>query len=89
MRSLLLLIPALLCAQVPRPNLLLILTDDQGFSSLSCYGGLQVTTPHLDRLASQGIPFTAAYATPQCTPTRGALLTGQQPARNGLWHVIP
>jgi arylsulfatase A-like enzyme len=90
MRSLvLLLLPSLLAAQVPRPNVLLILTDDQGVSSLSCYGGSQVTTPHLDRLAAQGIRFTAAYATPQCTPTRGALLTGQQPARNGLWHVIP
>ncbi len=90
MRPLLLLfLPALLAAQAPRPNLLLILTDDQGVSSLSCYGGRQVATPHLDRLAAQGIRFTAAYATPQCTPTRAALLTGQQPARNGLWHVIP
>ena len=86
---LLLFLPALLAAQVPKPNLLLILTDDQGVSSLSCYGGRHVSTPHLDRLAAQGIRFTAAYATPQCTPTRAALLTGQQPARNGMWHVIP
>jgi arylsulfatase A len=72
-----------------RPNVLFILTDDQGWSTLGCYGGTRVATPHLDRLAADGARFTQAYVTPQCTPTRAALLTGQHPARTRMWHVIP
>lgn len=72
----------------PRPNILLILTDDQGWPTLECYGGDKVATPHLDRLAKQGARFTDAYVTSQCTPTRATLLTGQYTARHGLWHVI-
>lgn len=71
------------------PNILFILTDDQGWPTLGCYGGKLVPTPHLDRLASDGARFTDAYVLPQCTPTRAALLTGQHSARNGMWHVIP
>jgi uncharacterized sulfatase len=71
------------------PNILFILTDDQGWPTLGCYGSRQVPTPHLDQLAQQGQRYAAAYVTPQCTPTRGALLTGQHPARSRLWHVIP
>jgi uncharacterized sulfatase len=71
-----------------RPNILFILTDDQGWNSLSCYGGQQVATPHLDRLAREGARFTDAYVMSQCTPTRAALLTGQHTARYGMWHVI-
>lgn len=70
------------------PNILFILTDDQGWPTLGCYGSKQVPTPHLDRLASQGMKFTSAYATPQCTPTRAALMTGQHAARTRMWHVI-
>ena len=72
-----------------RPNILFILTDDQGWPTLGCYGGRLVPTPHLDRLASEGMRFTDAYVMPQCTPTRAALLTGQHTARNRMWHVIP
>jgi len=71
------------------PNILFVLTDDQGSSSISCYGGTHVATPHLDSLARDGVQFTAAYVMPQCTPTRAALLSGQHTARNGMWHVIP
>jgi len=71
-----------------RPNLLVILTDDQGWPTLGCYGSEKVPTPHLDRLAAEGVRFTDAYVLPQCTPTRAALLTGQHTARNGMWHVI-
>ena len=70
------------------PNILFILTDDQGWSSLSCYGNKHVPTPNLDQLAAQGMRFTDAYVMPQCTPTRAALLTGQHTARNRMWHVI-
>lgn len=76
-------------AEVRRPNILFILTDDQGWATLGCYGSKKVPTPHLDRLARDGVRFTDAYVMPQCTPTRAALLSGQHTARNGMWHVIP
>lgn len=91
MRVLLILLATALAlhAAERKPNILLILTDDQGWSSLSCYGGQLVPTPHLDSLARDGVRFTDAYVAPQCTPTRAMLLTGQHTARNRLWHVIP
>ena len=71
-----------------RPNILFILTDDQGWPTLGCYGNTLVPTPHLDSLARDGMKLTDAYVMPQCTPTRAALLTGQHTARNRLWHVV-
>ena len=59
----------------PRPNILLILADDLGYSDLGCYGG-EIETPHLDSLAQSGLRFTQFYNTARCWPTRGALLTG-------------
>ena len=58
-----------------RPNVLLILVDDLGYSDLGCYGG-EIATPHLDRLAENGLRFTQFYNTGRCWPSRGALLTG-------------
>ena len=94
LQLLLLALPALPISAAPPaaprpPNILFILTDDQGWASLSCYGGRHVPTPHLDTLARDGVRFTDAYVMPQCTPTRAALLSGQHSARNGMWHVIP
>ncbi|EMI45536.1 sulfatase [Rhodopirellula sp. SWK7] len=64
------------------PNVVLIMADDLGWKDLHCYGNEQVDTPHLDRLARQGLLFTDAYsAAPVCTPTRAALMTGESPAR--------
>lgn len=60
---------------VERPNFLLILVDDLGYSDLGCYGG-EIRTPHLDRLAARGLRYTQFYNTGRCWPTRGALLTG-------------
>jgi len=71
-----------------RPNILFILTDDQGWPTLGSYGSTLVPTPHIDSLAHDGMKLTDAYVMPQCTPTRAALLTGQHTARNRLWHVI-
>ncbi len=76
-------------ASATRPNILLILVDDMSWGALSCYGNRHVPTPNLDRLAAEGMRFTDAYVTPQCTPTRATLLTGQYTARNRMWHVIP
>jgi arylsulfatase A-like enzyme len=79
LKSLFLIILILSCpignASAPRPNLLLIMADDMGFSDLSCYGG-EIATPHLDRLAREGIHFTQFYNNAKCEPTRSSLLTG-------------
>jgi len=72
-----------------KPNILLIFIDDLGWTAPSCYGNEHVNTVHIDRLATEGMKFTDAYVTPQCTPSRASLLTGQHNARNGMWHVIP
>jgi arylsulfatase A-like enzyme len=65
----------LLEAAQPRPNVVVILADDLGFSDIGCYGG-EVQTPHLDSLAEGGLRFTQAYNTARCWPSRAALLTG-------------
>ena len=65
-----------------RPNVLFILADDLGWGDLSCYGRPDYRTPHLDTLAREGVRFTNAYsASPVCTPTRCAFITGRYPAR--------
>lgn len=65
-----------------QPNIVLIMADDLGWKDLHCYGNSKIDTPHLDRLAQQGMLFTDAYsASPVCTPTRAALMTGESPAR--------
>jgi arylsulfatase A-like enzyme len=73
-----------------RPNILLILADDLGIYDLSCYGRQDQATPHLDKLASQGLRFTSAYcAQPICSPSRAAILTGLAPARLHLTTFLP
>jgi len=72
-----------------RPNILLIFADDLGWSDLGCYGSARFHTPHLDKLAKQGMRFTQAYAAaPICSATRAALLTGNSTARNGFEFVV-
>src|SRR5215468_6131547 len=67
---------------VVKPNIVLILADDLGWTDLACYGSHYYETPHIDRLASEGMRFTQAYsACTVCSPTRAALLTGKYPAR--------
>lgn len=75
--------PGLTLSQTRRsPNILFILADDLGFGDLSCYGRPDYQTPNLDRLAAQGVRFVNAYsASPVCTPTRCAFITGRYPAR--------
>jgi arylsulfatase A-like enzyme len=65
-----------------RPNVLLIMVDDMGFSDPGCYGG-EVDTPHLDALAAGGLRFTQFYNTARCWPTRAALMTGRYPHQAG------
>jgi len=72
------------------PNIIIILVDDLGKEWLSCYGAEDIETPNIDRLAQSGIKFNHVYGTPQCTPSRVTLLTGQYPFRHGWvnhWDV--
>lgn len=72
-----------------RPNVVLIVSDDQGYADLGCFGGKEIKTPRLDALAAGGVRLTSYYvAWPACTPSRGALLTGRYPQRNGLYDMI-
>ena len=66
-----------------RPNLLLILADDMGFSDLGCYGG-EIRTPNLDKLAARGVRFTSMQNCARCCPSRASLMTGQYPHRAGV-----
>ncbi|NQZ59852.1 MAG: sulfatase-like hydrolase/transferase, partial [Lentisphaeraceae bacterium] len=66
-----------------KPNIIFILIDDLGKEWLSCYGGDDIKTPQIDKLAEQGVKFNNAYSMPQCTPSRACFLTGQYPFRNG------
>src|SRR4051812_6138667 len=80
-----------LAAEAPRrPNVIVILADDLGWTDLACYGSDLHETPHLDRLAKGGMRFTQNYsACTVCSPTRAALLTGKYPARLHITDWIP
>ncbi|XP_045134407.1 arylsulfatase F-like isoform X2 [Portunus trituberculatus] len=71
-----------------RPNVLLFLADDLGIGDLGCYGNTTIKTPHIDRLASDGVRLTHHLAAAaMCTPSRAALLTARYPVRYGKWHL--
>ena len=70
-----------------QPNVVVILTDDMGFSDLGCYGG-EIATPNLDALAAGGVRFTRFYNTARCCPTRASLLTGLYPHQAGVGHMM-
>lgn len=72
-----------------KPNIIFVLADDLGWAELGCYGNRFHETPHLDRLANEGMRFTHAYAAaPVCSPYRAAFLTGQHPARIGILDYL-
>jgi arylsulfatase A-like enzyme len=75
---------------VEKPNVIIIFTDDQGYGDLGCFGSDKIKTPHIDRMAQEGCKFTNfMVASPVCTPSRAALLTGCYPKRVGLHnHVL-
>src|SRR5688572_16649236 len=79
-----------LAAQAPPPNILFILADDLGVNDLAVYGRQEHRTPNLDRLAAEGMRFTTAYvASPICSPSRAAIMTGRAPARLHLTTFLP
>jgi arylsulfatase len=71
-----------------QPNIILIMTDDQGYADVSAHGSPDVATPNMDRLRSQGISFTDFQVSPTCAPTRSAIMTGRHPFKNGITHTI-
>lgn len=89
--ALLILYASGLCAEAAnnkRPNVILIMTDDQGYGDLACHGNPYLKTPTLDRLYQESVRFTDFHVDPCCAPTRSALLTGCYSSRAGVWHTI-
>jgi len=74
-------------ARGPRPNIILIMADDMGFSDLGCYGS-EILTPNLDKLAKGGLRFLQFYNAGRCCPTRAALITGLYPHQTGVGHMM-
>jgi arylsulfatase A-like enzyme len=70
------------------PNIILVMTDDQGYGDLGCHGHPFLETPNLDRLYSQSTRFTDFHVSPTCAPTRSALMSGRAPFKNGITHTI-
>src|SRR5688572_6129960 len=85
---------ALLCgidcvsaAPAKRPNVIIVLSDDQGYGDFSCHGNTVLKTPNLDKLHEQSIRLTDFHVAPMCTPTRGQLMSGQDALRTGASSV--
>ncbi len=85
--TLLFLIPSAFAISAERPNILLILTDDQGWGDIASHGNERIDTPHLDALAASGARFERFFVSPLCAPTRAALLTGRYSLRSGVHGV--
>lgn len=84
--ALLAFIPALASAAPSKPNIIVIMSDDMGYSDLGCYGG-EIETPNLDRLAANGLRYTRFYNTGRCCPTRASLLTGLYAHQAGIGEM--
>ncbi|MXX96662.1 MAG: arylsulfatase [Rhodothermaceae bacterium] len=72
----------------PRPNVILVITDDQGYGDIGAHGNTAIHTPVLDRLHNESVRLTDFHVDPTCSPTRAALLTGRYSTRTGVWHTI-
>ena len=79
--ALVVLAPATAARGDDQPNIILIFTDDQGYNDLGCFGSPDIETPHIDRMAAEGVRLTSFYAQPACGLSRAALMTGCYPMR--------
>ncbi|MSU73466.1 MAG: arylsulfatase [Opitutus sp.] len=75
-------------AQPPRPNIIFVLSDDQGYGDISAHGNPILRTPNLDRLHDESVRFTDFHVSPTCSPTRSTLFTGRHEFKNGITHTI-
>src|SRR3954467_6690056 len=71
-----------------RPNIIFVLSDDQGYGDFSVHGNPILKTPNLDRLHDESVRFTDFHVSPTCAPTRSALMTGRHEFKNGVTHTI-
>lgn len=78
----------LLAQAAPPPNVVLVITDDQGYGDLACHGNPVIKTPALDRLHAKSVRLTNYHVSPTCAPTRASLLTGRYNNATGVWHTI-
>ena len=74
--------------ETARPNIILIMTDDQGYGDIAAHGNPTIQTPHTDALFRESVRLTDFHVDPTCSPTRAALLTGRYSMRTGVWHTI-
>ena len=77
-----------LSAEGRKPNVILVITDDQGYGDIAAHGNKMIKTPHLDSLHSRCVRLTDFHVDPTCSPTRSALMTGRYSTRTGVWHTI-
>jgi arylsulfatase A-like enzyme len=75
-------------AVAQRPNVVLVISDDQGYGDMSCHGNPRLQTPNIDKLFAESTRLTDYHVSPTCSPTRSALLTGHWTNRTGVWHTI-
>ena len=75
-------------AVAAKPNVVLVMTDDQGYGDLGCHGNPILKTPNIDRLYAESVRLKDYHVSPTCSPTRSALLTGHWTNRTGVWHTI-
>lgn len=71
-----------------RPNVIVVITDDQGYGDIACLGNNSIRTPHMDQLFSESTRLTDFHVSPTCAPTRAALMTGHYSNRTGVWHTV-
>src|SRR6266571_518971 len=71
-----------------RPNIVFVLTDDQGYGDIACLGNRVVKTPNMDRLHGESVRFTDFHVSPTCSPTRTSLMTGRHEFKSGVTHTI-
>ena len=81
------LIATALAAQ-SKPNIVLVITDDQGYGDVACHGNPVIKTPHMDALAAESVGLSDYHVAPTCSPTRAALITGHWTNRTGVWHTV-
>ena len=75
-------------AKPSQPNVVLVITDDQGYGDLACHGNPVIKTPNLDEMYTQSTRLTNFHVSPTCSPTRAALMTGRYCNRTGVWHTV-